>query len=921
MNAQKIKSILLLCLTLFLATGCGWFKKSEKSDRRSVKQTAHTDLTPPDRQPIGPSTSGEELALALYNPAMMHACPGQLDNPEYQKLIDALGGVVFASQLSYFRNQSKPYLVVPRGSVEADSGLGNMKSDAMFEESDDDVATKSDAVDIKRADLIGKSGTKVIFLSKTNGLFSVETAGETPTMTCTTIVPGKPKNFYVHDGHLIVINNSVAGNGNGAVMVYQITDGGLVYKAHHLLPNQSILDSRLFNETLVTYGRDSKKMAANRDHNRDNWDEDRSDYSHPSKESTFLVTAFKDLITQPTVTFEDLLRNTSDETTFPQSITQADVGKTTRQDISFKDFVSASDRYLVITKEITETYIERIEQRTRTNRVCTDYNPKAIEVRYNHCAPIWNKVDNPAFDSTFSCHSDSDFASCVQANETKFVKSFWKYKGSTCKEHVYWRGRCLTYDIQTVTTSNPVLKQRTASHLMIYKYENGSFIRFDDPTGKSPISVAGRVKEHKSMQFRDGYFMIITTDEESGTSLSSYKLAEKTIVFAGSADKMGPGEELKAVLFRESEAFVVTFLRKDPLFRIDLADPARPKITSALDVEGFSSQLIAHNDTLIGIGQTAERREDKVKVSLFDADPNSLLSEIDTIALGTDLTRTFNSSATDDQLHHFVPSQDRLYVPYSGMYQKQPSDAFSKVCPVGHHYPKHRLSVLTVSGRLNEVGSFDFRGAIERVQEYEQGQTLAFSTGSVNSLKETNGVFAASTVSELSQIEGIYTDPSLPAGMVVAKQVVRSGGQIYKMSFALGTRDQLIANTPAHVIDLSDDLVSCLGIPQVQFYNNELYIGHNLNHLREGYTNQNDRVEIEITGTLGWRINENGFVPLSADEIQAHAQRRPTHCKIRSEIDPPDTWEELVEHERNHEKWYDCSQDGIGNYGYVINNY
>ncbi len=745
-------------------------------------------------------------------------------------------------------------------------------------------------------------------------------------MTCTTMVPGQPKNFYILNGHLVLINNSGYGKRTSAVVVYSITDAGLTYKTHHVVENQEILDSRLFNDTLVTYAKLFKPQPAGSNSGPkqpigdiDVADSISSAYYPGGQNTEYIVTSFNQLTEQPKVVFEDILFSQKEESLWNQEFSTADVGRVVSKYTYFKDFISASDRYFVITKEISETYVQRVEQRTSTYRICTNYNPRAEEIRHTYCRPNWKQIDNPGFDKDFSCHSSASFAQCVQENENKFVKSYWQYEGSTCSEHSYGLGRCEAYESKTIVTQSPIFNQRVTSHLMIYKYEQGKFIRFDDPTGALPIAVSGSIKEHKSYQFRSGYLMMVTSDRVKGSALLSYKLAEKALVFAGAVDKMGPGEDLKAVLFTDIEAFIVTFLQKDPLFRIDLNDPARPKLTGKLDVPGFSTQLIHHAGKLIGIGQTAERGSDHVKVSLFEVDAETVMSELDAVSLGTDMDYSHNNSATDDQLHHFVPAANRLYVPYSGWAQRQASDTFSKVCPVGYSYPKHRLSIFQVGARLEEASVLEFRGSIERVLEHQPGKSLAFSTGSVNTISEANGKYASDTVRELYQTEGIYSDPSLPAGMVVAKQVVRSGGQLYKMRFALGTRDQIIKNEPAHVVEISDDLVTCLGNPQIQFFNNELFIGHNLHHYREGYRNPYDRVEMQISGYLGWKISDAGFQPMADAELAAYRDRQPTYCWIKGGVPAPAKWEELVDHESRVGELYDCRVGTMEQAGKIIN--
>jgi hypothetical protein len=89
-----------------------------------------------------------------------------------------------------------------------------------------------------------------------------------------------------------------------------------------------------------------------------------------------------------------------------------------------------------------------------------------------------------------------------------------------------------------------------------------------------------------------------------------------------------PGERVHAVRFVGARADVVTFRNIDPVYTIDLADPADPKVLGALEVPGFSERLVPLTDTLLlGVGQDSvpwqgADLQTGVLVSLIDvADP------------------------------------------------------------------------------------------------------------------------------------------------------------------------------------------------------------------------------------------------------------------------------------------------------------
>ncbi len=86
-----------------------------------------------------------------------------------------------------------------------------------------------------------------------------------------------------------------------------------------------------------------------------------------------------------------------------------------------------------------------------------------------------------------------------------------------------------------------------------------------------------------------------------------------------------PGEQVYAVRFVGTRGYVVTFRVVDPLYVLDLADAADPRVAGELELPGFSDWLIPVSDRLLfGVGRdvTGSGQRDGVKVALLDvSDP------------------------------------------------------------------------------------------------------------------------------------------------------------------------------------------------------------------------------------------------------------------------------------------------------------
>jgi uncharacterized secreted protein with C-terminal beta-propeller domain len=84
-------------------------------------------------------------------------------------------------------------------------------------------------------------------------------------------------------------------------------------------------------------------------------------------------------------------------------------------------------------------------------------------------------------------------------------------------------------------------------------------------------------------------------------------------------------EQVKSVRFNGPKAHVVTFLQTDPLYTIDLSNPAFPVITNAIEEPGFSTYLHPWGeDYLVGIGNMANSSGMVTGIKLSVYDTNTL---------------------------------------------------------------------------------------------------------------------------------------------------------------------------------------------------------------------------------------------------------------------------------------------------------
>ena len=199
--------------------------------------------------------------------------------------------------------------------------------------------------------------------------------------------------------------------------------------------------------------------------------------------------------------------------------------------------------------------------------------------------------------------------------------------------------------------------------------EETSILKFDlnPEDGSVELSATGAVPGSILNQFSvdeyDGYLRVATTsgwvgrwNGQGGPANNVFVLRQdgQTLETIGRLENLAAGEQIYSVRFMGDRAFVVTFRMVDPLFAIDMSDPADPQVKGELKIPGFSNYLHAiDEDRLIGIGRHADEQTGLFadpQVSLFDVGDLANPELLDRYTLDTG--RTGGTNVVPD--HHAV---------------------------------------------------------------------------------------------------------------------------------------------------------------------------------------------------------------------------------------------------------------------------
>lgn len=157
-------------------------------------------------------------------------------------------------------------------------------------------------------------------------------------------------------------------------------------------------------------------------------------------------------------------------------------------------------------------------------------------------------------------------------------------------------------------------------------------------------SVEGYLLNQFSMDEHEGVLRVATTtspngwggDVESESRITVLRPGGDTLAAVGMVDGLGKTEQIYSVRFMGDVGYVVTFRQTDPLYTIDLSDPAAPEMVGELKIPGYSAYLHPVGEGLVmGVGQDATDTGQVMgtQVSIFDVSDLASPERVDTFTL------------------------------------------------------------------------------------------------------------------------------------------------------------------------------------------------------------------------------------------------------------------------------------------------
>jgi hypothetical protein len=194
-----------------------------------------------------------------------------------------------------------------------------------------------------------------------------------------------------------------------------------------------------------------------------------------------------------------------------------------------------------------------------------------------------------------------------------------------------------------------------------------------DPEGAlakgATIAVAGRIQSRWQMDEFEGVLRVISQpwDWSVNPKVETFTVASSSQVTPlGSTELVIPQpESLRAVRFDGTKAYAITAEQVDPLFTIDLSNPAAPLQRGELELPGWVYHIEPRGDRLLTLGFDNANPDGSLHVSLFDVSDLDAPTLLARVPFGGDWG---NFAEDQDRIHKaftILPELDLLAVPFS----------------------------------------------------------------------------------------------------------------------------------------------------------------------------------------------------------------------------------------------------------------
>jgi hypothetical protein len=138
----------------------------------------------------------------------------------------------------------------------------------------------------------------------------------------------------------------------------------------------------------------------------------------------------------------------------------------------------------------------------------------------------------------------------------------------------------------------------------------------------------------------------------------------------GSVENIADGETIQSARFVGARGYLVTFEQIDPLFTMDLSDPANPRLVGELHVPGFSTYLTSMGENhVLAVGQFVPPPGESggwgVQLSIFDVSDFAVPQRTANVVVGGDAAGSYSEALWNPKAFTYFAEQEVVALPVS----------------------------------------------------------------------------------------------------------------------------------------------------------------------------------------------------------------------------------------------------------------
>jgi uncharacterized secreted protein with C-terminal beta-propeller domain len=332
----------------------------------------------------------------------------------------------------------------------------------------------------------------------------------------------------------------------------------------------------------------------------------------------------------------------------------------------------------------------------------------------------------------------------------------------------------------------------------------GSVIRVIDITDRSgdmeegaALAVAGQVNSRWQMDEYEGVLRVVS--QPLSWRVDTVPRVETFEVV--SAEELNPlgavnlvlpePETLRSVRFDGTRGYAITFRETDPLFTLDLSDPANPVQAGELEMPGWVFHMEPRGDRVVGLGYDQGNHDGALTVSLFDVSDFAKPTMIDRVNFGGN----WGYFAEDqDRIHksfQVLDDEGLILVPFTG-------SAIEGQCPIRYLELSGVQLVGFAEDRLSLAGVASTKGYARRGFIHE-GRLLAMSDQRLEAFDISNRAEPMS-ISKLDLSRSV--DSVAVAGAAIIQVGTEDGREV---EATVSTLNELVAFAPGKTLTVSHE--------------------------------------------------------------------------------------------------------------------